>query len=74
MIHWFNDVSGWVATEIVSKDTPKTRFEVIKYFLKVAQVRGKKKKMKRNEEFNSIFFFFVLFLLLLLVLPRTEEL
>jgi len=51
MIHWFNDVSGWVTAEILSKDSPKTRSDIIKYFIKVAQ------HCKELKNYNAIFEF-----------------
>ena len=37
MIRWFNDLSNWVSTEILKRESVKERVEVIKIFIKVAQ-------------------------------------
>lgn len=49
MIHWSNDVSGWVISEVLSRDQPKQRADIIKLFLKIA------KHCKDLNNFNAVF-------------------
>eukprot|EP01119_Soliformovum_irregulare_P015233 TRINITY_DN4263_c0_g1_i1.p1 TRINITY_DN4263_c0_g1~~TRINITY_DN4263_c0_g1_i1.p1 ORF type:complete len:626 (-),score=176.08 TRINITY_DN4263_c0_g1_i1:601-2478(-) len=37
MIHWTNDYSNWVITQVMSKDSIRGRVDVIKQFLKIAK-------------------------------------
>jgi len=49
MIYWTNELSGWVSTEIMRRDTPKARADVLKYFIKLA------KHCKDLNNFNAVF-------------------
>lgn len=49
MIHWSNEVSWWVTTEVLKRDSPKLRSDVLKYFIKLA------KYCKDLNNFNAVF-------------------
>jgi len=49
MIHWSNDVSAWVQSEVLKRENPKLRTDIIKLFIKTA------KSCKDMSNYSTIF-------------------